>query len=369
MTRSTLRHLSSLCCCVALLSACPGDPVEATSETDDSTDTGGSGAMTLSPTTAPTTAADTMADSTGQDGTADSDTNTTVEPDGTGDTDDDGTTTDDDGTTTDDGTTDGTSGTTDDGTTGTTGTAGTTGTTDPSTGSSEESSSSSTGTADPFDCEDTDLGSMLPHTEEGNNMGAGDDFVASCAISGANDEDVLYQWTAPADGVYVFDTIGSSLDTILTLLSACDGTEIACNDDLNGDVFQSAITLSMMEGESVLISVDGWNATGDFQLNIYEQPDGFGDCAMGSPIFDCLPEEVCLVDNQMAPTVGVCSEFGCSTAADCPPLPPGGTAIAACVDVTGDLVAEECIISCVGGATCPTGMNCFMSSICVWPAS
>jgi hypothetical protein len=120
-------------------------------------------------------------------------------------------------------------------------------------------------------CED--IGNTVPVAQDGNNDGSGNDIVPSC-LTGNGDgagEDVGYTWTAPADGTYRFDTLGSPLDTVLVLLDTCDsgGTELACNDDSAG-TFQSLVTLPMTAGQTIAIVVDGWDAASvdDFTLNI-----------------------------------------------------------------------------------------------------
>ncbi|MEM7157223.1 MAG: hypothetical protein AAF799_30500 [Myxococcota bacterium] len=256
---------------------------------------------------------------------------------------------------------------------------------DPDTGSSTDegstSSSSSEGETGSA-CGSIDLGSMVPHTEPGTTVGAGDDSMASCAIKGGNDEDVIFEWTAPDDGTYSFDTFGSSIDTILTLHEICDGPELDCNDDAPEGGIQSYLEREMLMGETVYIIVDGWNEAGDFLLNIdvigggatststgggMADP-GFGDCATMDPGVVCLPDEVCLVDGAgPAATLGVCTSTNCNSVADCPSAPAGGDAPVVCENIDTDPSEDECALDCSGGQTCPTGMNCFVNFICVWP--
>jgi len=93
-----------------------------------------------------------------------------------------------------------------------------------------------------------------------------------------------------------------------------------------------------------------------------EDDIGFQQC--DSPE-DCLPGEGCLNDTIENPTVAVCFFEGCVTDDDCPAIPAGGDSDAFCVDVTGDGV-DDCVIVC-SSTVCPTGMECFSNSICVWP--
>ena len=111
----------------------------------------------------------------------------------------------------------------------------------------------------------------------GTTEDAGDDFEAGCGWCNEDDNcgehssDRAYQWTAPEAGRYTIDTNGSAFDTILHLLDACDGDELACNDDIAaGTNPQSSITLALANGQTVIIVVDGWGtgSYGEFQINI-----------------------------------------------------------------------------------------------------
>lgn len=358
MTTPNLRYVLSLCCGAALLTACPGDdsPPEVTTG-EDSTSTTGMVTVT-SPTTVTVTDTTPMT-SEGSSGTTVTDPDTTVGPAtdttvGPPDTD-----TDTEGTTV--GTTEGT-------------TAGTT--------AGSESGTATGGMALP--CADQDLGDMVPQAVMGSTVGAMDDFVASCAFMGGNDEDFVYQFTAPFDGDFTIDTAGSPIDTILTVLDVDCVTELACNDDEpSGMSLQSEIVISLTMGQTIAISVDGWNESGDFNLNIDGVPAGmtsgsssssggmmggfgFGDCG-GGAMCGVMGEQ-CFGD--MAMTVTICTLVGCAVDADCPNPDPalGGTADVVCQDLNGDMMAEECSLDCSMGQTCPTGMDCFAGFICVWPA-
>ncbi|MBX7080257.1 MAG: hypothetical protein K1X88_13765 [Nannocystaceae bacterium] len=149
-------------------------------------------------------------------------------------------------------------------------------TTDASTTTSAESSSSSTATtvssgsssdtgntgACPVDA----LGPAVPDSLFGNSFGDDDAFSGSCG--GAGSPDAAYTFTAPADGVYTFDTAGSGLDTVLYVLDGtCSGTELGCNDDGAGS--QSALALPLVSGQTVTVVVDGNAAVGGpFSLHV-----------------------------------------------------------------------------------------------------
>ncbi|HET6582072.1 MAG TPA: hypothetical protein VFG69_01470, partial [Nannocystaceae bacterium] len=115
---------------------------------------------------------------------------------------------------------------------------------DPSAGDTEGETGT---TVDPVDMCDEDIGMTVPFTQAGDNSGQGNDSHGSCTTDQdqPEGEDVTYSWTAPAAGVYQFDTFGSEIDTVLYVYDACmDGMEIACNDDA-GPGFQSAAVVSL----------------------------------------------------------------------------------------------------------------------------
>lgn len=134
---------------------------------------------------------------------------------------------------------------------------------------SETTTETETESAGDLMCED--VGADLPLAEAGDNTGAGDEYEPTCTIGdGGNGPDLSYTWTAPADGTYRIDTLGSAIDTVLTVLDACevDATELACNDDFGS--LQSAVIVSLLQDQTIAIVVDAWDAgsAGAFTLNI-----------------------------------------------------------------------------------------------------
>ena len=120
-----------------------------------------------------------------------------------------------------------------------------------------------------IECVDTDAGSVVPQTLMGTLVGANDDQSPSCSFGGG--EDLTYRFTAPVAGTYVFDTIGTDpLDTTLSVLDACGGAEVACDDDITqGRDLDSVVGRELAAGQSVIIVVDSYDeASGEYVLNI-----------------------------------------------------------------------------------------------------
>ena len=107
-------------------------------------------------------------------------------------------------------------------------------------------------------------------------------FQPSCidSVSG----EVTVSFTAPYDSTFVFDTAGSSFDTVLYALGPnCTAPELACNDDSNGSLAAS-IALPMRGGESVVLVIDSFGETGEWSLGVSDA----GGCPEAT--LDPIPE-------------------------------------------------------------------------------
>ncbi|MBK7876545.1 MAG: pre-peptidase C-terminal domain-containing protein [Planctomycetes bacterium] len=71
----------------------------------------------------------------------------------------------------------------------------------------------------------------VPSTTNGSTQNATNDASSSCDPAG---RDVWYQFTLASATTLELDTLGSTIDTVLTLYSACGAAETACNDDGTG---------------------------------------------------------------------------------------------------------------------------------------
>jgi hypothetical protein len=114
-------------------------------------------------------------------------------------------------------------------------------------------------------CPDVDLGSTVPNTVTGDTSTADNAGGGSCG--GLSGNDVNYTFTAPNDGLFIFDTEGSAIDTVLyALADDCDGAELACNDDAGGS--SSLVGLPMTAGQQAVIVVDSFGLGGAYNLNV-----------------------------------------------------------------------------------------------------
>ena len=117
-------------------------------------------------------------------------------------------------------------------------------------------------------------------TFTGTTATATSDGTASCGgATGGND--VWYSFAAPAAGTLTLNTCGSAFDTVLSLFTACGGTQLACGDDSAAGVgpcpstAQSYLQQILTSGQSVRIRLGGYNgATGTFTLNAAWVPSG-----------------------------------------------------------------------------------------------
>lgn len=119
------------------------------------------------------------------------------------------------------------------------------------------------------ECPMTDTELLSPGSQTGDNSLADASFDPSCGDAGA--PDVVYEFTAPADGVYLFQTAGSSFDTVLALVDTSDcSTELACNDDdLSRSDLSSLIAADLTAGQNVAVVIQGFQgASGPFELTI-----------------------------------------------------------------------------------------------------
>lgn len=145
----------------------------------------------------------------------------------------------------------------------------------------------------------------------GTTLGRANTASGSCGGDQASDQ--AFEFTAAQDGNYTFSTDGSDFDTVLYVLDGdqCGGPELMCDDD-GGDSTQSRVTVALIEGQAVVVVVDGYSdQSGAFTLTTSSQTaDGCNPAALGGP----LPV------SEGGPTSGSSHEEGSCGGADAPEL-------------------------------------------------
>ncbi|MBU1984890.1 hypothetical protein KJ815_10830, partial [bacterium] len=111
--------------------------------------------------------------------------------------------------------------------------------------------------------------------------------------------DVVYQWTVPADGEYVFSLCGSLYDTGLLIMQPncpLSPADYLCgNDDACG--LQSELAVTLPAGQEIFIVVDGYaSAAGDYTLTVAVSEPPLPPCTVFDSFFDIFtlidPERV-----------------------------------------------------------------------------
>ena len=150
---------------------------------------------------------------------------------------------------------------------------------------------------------------VLPMVSQvGSTVGQASFHQTSC-----DDEEApatTYVYTAPTAGTYLFDTQGSSFDTVLALFAGfCGELELTCNDDTYDGL--SEVQSELDAGQTVTVVVTGFDgSSGSFQLNIQQLRGGCPDGELPA-----LTEV-----SQVGSTVGQASfhETSCGAAGDAP---------------------------------------------------
>jgi Stigma-specific protein, Stig1 len=176
---------------------------------------------------------------------------------------------------------------------------------------------------------------VLPQTFFDTTFAVGNTVEPPCGSPGGND--LSYSLAAPSDGLYTFDTVGSTVDTVLYVRRASTCEVVACSEDelYDGATF---VSVKLAKNEIVLVTVDTPNGDGDFVLHVSSDQtcgSGCGElisgggtdipvCADSLVLYKQLTDCVCL---------GAC-------AAPCQSLCQGSDATAAC---------QDCVLDAGGG--------------------
>jgi subtilisin-like proprotein convertase family protein len=122
-----------------------------------------------------------------------------------------------------------------------------------------------------------------------NTAATTDGPAASCGFNGdPGAADVWFRFVAPATASFTLDVCqGTNIDSILTILDACGGVELACNDDSCG--LQSRVTFNATAGTAYLVRIAGFEGDiGTGTLTVTQNGGGGGggndDCANAQAI-------------------------------------------------------------------------------------
>ncbi len=173
-------------------------------------------------------------------------------------------------------------------------------------------------------CPDGDAGNVVPVAISSSTAAGNNTTFGTCGGTTGNDDQ--YTFTAPEPGVFTFDTLGSSFDTVLYVLDTCGGTELACNDDSTDST--SRVNLTMAANEEVVIVVDGAGLeNGDYNLNV-----NFDECP-DADLGNTLPITVTgNTDFETNASTGSCGGGGANDIAYSFTAPQAGTYV---VDTNG----------------------------------
>jgi hypothetical protein len=98
------------------------------------------------------------------------------------------------------------------------------------------------------------------------------DGSASCGNAAPSGPDVWYSLTPASSGTVTLRTQGSTIDTVLSVHSGCPGTalnDLGCNDDANGSVLWSQLSVNVITGQNYRIRLAGYNGNvGNFTLEV-----------------------------------------------------------------------------------------------------
>ena len=98
-----------------------------------------------------------------------------------------------------------------------------------------------------------------------NTIGRNDDLLSPCGIDASPDLQVGF--VAPFSGMFVFETTGSSFDTVIAIAEQQCGREMACNDDYVG--LSSRVVVELELGEEITVTVDGTNPFEEGPLELH----------------------------------------------------------------------------------------------------
>jgi hypothetical protein len=108
-----------------------------------------------------------------------------------------------------------------------------------------------------------------------NSAATNDGAYGACGLSDTG-PDVWLHYVATVNDTVIFQTCGLTADdTVLSVLDACNGNELACNDDNCGGTFQSNISMAVTAGSEYWVRIAGFFggiAAGQISINTFVPP-------------------------------------------------------------------------------------------------
>lgn len=150
----------------------------------------------------------------------------------------------------------------------------------------------------------------------GDNTGATPDIIQSPCSDDFDSFDVWYRFIAPTAGVFNVNTVGSTIDTTLTVYASCPAFNLlGCNDniDFNQGIFDSAVDgLQLTAGQPIYIRVAGWgDEEGPFMVRVVSGTSSVGVCCRGTTCTSNVQSANCAgAFTQFIPAATTCNAAG-----------------------------------------------------------
>lgn len=120
-----------------------------------------------------------------------------------------------------------------------------------------------------------------------------------CAVSSGHS--VWYRFSPSVSAIYVLDTVGSPLDTVVSVENSA-GTTLGCNDDAERGVSGSRLEIALTSGATYYVRVAGYGgASGSFLLYLRAEAPANDDRAAAANLFFNGSREVGLLEASTEP--------------------------------------------------------------------
>ncbi len=149
----------------------------------------------------------------------------------------------------------------------------------------------------------------------GTNIAATSDLQGTSCGSFLDPLDIWFRFVAPADGTYVFDTLGADFDTTLAAYTQCSGNGasglITCNDDEPGGDTWSQIVVPLTSGQAAVIRLAGFGAQeGNYSIFVSPSTPASGVCCFGVTCTTNVTPDQCAGAFRVFVAAGACNAAG-----------------------------------------------------------